>query len=90
MIMRKSNAIRSRSPQRISLRLLLRSLRAPFRRARSGREDYGTLWNDGAYGLAFRSEFKYAMRIYFAPLVGVMRVMARVGRFVVQKTLRHQ
>lgn len=88
--MQKSNSIRSRSPQSISLRLLLRCMRAPYRRARAAREDYGMLWNGGEYGRALRSEFRHAMRIYFAPLVGVMRGVQRVGRFVVQKTLRYR
>jgi hypothetical protein len=89
-MMPQSNSTPGRLPQRSSLRILLRCMRSPYRRARLLRAGSGASAKGGEDCVSFRTEFLYAMRVYFAPEVGMVRVMARVGRFVVQKTLRIQ
>lgn len=80
-----------RSPLRkshrpLTLPVVWRCLRAPYRRARQlNPDDYWTLWNSGKYWRAMRSEFDYVLRLYFAPLLAVHRFTGRVIGCVVSR-----
>ena len=69
--------------------VLWRCVRAPYRRAQQlNPNDYWTLWNQGLYRRAIRSEFDYTLRLYFAPLRSVQRLMGRVVGVIACVTAR--
>jgi len=67
------------TPPPLTWSVLSRCLRAPFRRARQLKsDDFPTLWNADPSLRPLKREFAYVLRVYFAPLLSVLRITARV------------
>lgn len=67
------------TPPPLTWSVLSRCLRAPFRRARRLKsDDFPTRWNTAPYQRPWKLEFAYVLRVYFAPLLSVLRITVRV------------